>query len=110
MKTAGSSLNQSINTIVIAGEVSGRITFSTTSAGAPVCNFNLTTFDLWHDNQGKERRRIDEHRVAVFGGAAETINATKQEGDYLVVRGRLRYGPDGRAEIVAANVGGPEII
>jgi single-stranded DNA-binding protein len=96
------------NTVVLTGPIVTPPVSDRTGGGAPVCNFDMETVDEWVDPRGDTKHRVDRHRVAAFG-AAGLHAASLRVGDYVVVRGRVRYREHagGRsAEIVAAVVAG----
>jgi single-stranded DNA-binding protein len=94
-------MNDSINLVVMGGHIVSDPTFGCTGTGAPVCNFVLETTDEWRDSRGADHRRTDSHNVAVFGRADS--ERPHRRGDYVIIRGRLRYQAGiGLPEIVAA--------
>ncbi len=85
-----------------------------TASGGKIATFTLATTERFRSKDGETAEATEWHRVAAFGGAAETVEKRVRKGDPVLVEGRVvtrsyknKEGVERRAtEIVVAGSGG----
>lgn len=102
----------SINKAILIGNLGGDPEVRTTAGGKEVCNFSLATEEKWTDREGNKQKRVEWHRVVVFGAMAGACGKYLSRGRKCYVEGKIQTekweGEDGVARyttrVVAQNV------
>ena len=105
---------KNINRVILLGHAGRDPDLRTLPDGGRAAVFSLATTERWKRRGGEAAERTEWHRIAVYGGAVEAVEARVRKGAAVLVEGRLgrrRFaGRDGRerevAEIVVAGRGG----
>lgn len=80
-----------INKIILVGNLGDKPSINTTAKGDSVANLSLATSDEWKDRQTGERMsKVEWHRVAVYGKAADNAAEYLDKGSKVYVEGKLQ--------------------
>lgn len=80
-----------INKIILVGNLGDKPSINTTGKGDSVANLSLATSDEWKDRQTGERMsKVEWHRVAVYGKAADNAAEYLDKGSKVYVEGKLQ--------------------
>ena len=103
---------QSLNKIMLIGNLGKNPEMRFTPTGKPVTNFTLATNSKWTTNDGERREQTDWFGIVTWGRLAETCNQYLVKGKLVYVEGRVSLRtwekPDGSKgtslEVVANRV------
>ncbi|OTH89431.1 single-stranded DNA-binding protein [Pseudomonas aeruginosa] len=81
----------SVNKVILVGNVGGDPETRYMPNGNAVTNITLATSESWKDKQtGQQQERTEWHRVVFFGKLAEIAGQHVKKGQQLYVEGSLR--------------------
>lgn len=75
--------------IVVVGNL-GKDAEVRQAGGSTVANFSVATSETWKDREGQKQERVEWHRVALWGKAADAIGSFLVKGKQVLVEGRLQ--------------------
>jgi single-strand DNA-binding protein len=78
-----------VNNVVLIGNLGRDPELFHTQSGQAVARLSVATNEVW-TKDGERQRRIEWHRVVVWGPPAERLTAQLQKGALIYVEGRLR--------------------
>lgn len=83
---------QSINKVILVGNLGHAPKVGTTSSGSKVVQFSIATSDKWKDrNTGEDKILTEWHRIVVFNpNLVEVCENMLQKGTRVYVEGALR--------------------
>jgi single-strand DNA-binding protein len=80
-----------VNRVILVGNAGSDPDVRETEAGITVAHLSLATNRVFQQN-GKEQRKTDWHRLTFWAGAAETVEKWVRKGTRMYVEGRIEYG------------------
>jgi single-strand DNA-binding protein len=72
------------NEVILYGPVKGELSVR------DVPKYSLVVFDLNTDPDKRNTRAFEDHRIVCWGELAERVKATVEEGDWVLVEGKLQ--------------------
>ena len=79
-----------MNRVDLIGNLGNSPELRYTSAGTPVCNFNIATDEHFKDKDGNLQKRTEWHRIVIWGKAAEACEKHLAKGRQVFICGQLR--------------------
>ena len=77
-----------INRVTLLGYAGGDPELRELPGGGRAATFRLATTERWKDREGRPAEATEWHRIAVYGGAVEAVEAMVRKGAALMVEGR----------------------
>ena len=77
-----------INRVTLLGYAGGDPEIRDLPGGGRAATFRLATTERWKDREGRPAEATEWHRIAVYGGAVEAVEAMVRKGAALLVEGR----------------------
>ena len=84
-------MSRSVNRVILVGNAGSDPDVRETEAGITVAHLSLATNRVFQQN-GKEHKKTDWHRLTFWSGAAETVEKWVRKGTRMYVEGRIEYG------------------
>jgi single-strand DNA-binding protein len=79
----------SLNKVILIGNLGQDPEARFTPQGTAVCNLSVATNESWKDQNGEMQDRTEWHRVVMYGRMAETATEYMKKGQMVYVEGRL---------------------
>lgn len=85
-------MSNSVNRVILIGNVARDPEIRTTNDGKEIANFTLVTSERWVDkNSGEKKEKAEFHKVTVFNqGLAAIVRQYVHKGSKLYVEGSLQ--------------------
>ncbi len=83
---------QSVNKVLIIGNLGKDPELRYTQGGKPVCNLSVATSSRVRDKAGEWIDVTQWHRVTVLGDSAEWVGKNLSKGRTVYLEGQLKYG------------------
>jgi len=83
---------QSVNKVLIIGNLGKDPELRYTPSGKPVCNMSVATSTRARDKSGEWVDVTQWHRVTVLGDSAEWVGKNLTKGRTVYLEGQLKYG------------------
>lgn len=80
----------SLNRVTLIGRLGGDARLSKTTSGHLVANFNIATNEVWKNKEGEKEKRVEWHRIVLWGTPAEKLNEYLKKGRLVCIEGRLQ--------------------
>ena len=80
----------SVNKVILVGNLGQDPEGRFTPQGTAVTNLNVATNESWKDQNGEIQDRAEWHRVVMYGKMAETANEYMHKGQLVYIEGRLQ--------------------
>ena len=79
----------SLNKVILIGNLGQDPEARFTPQGTAVTNLSVATNESWKDQNGETQDRTEWHRVVMYGRMAETASEYMKKGQMVYVEGRL---------------------
>lgn len=79
----------SVNLIMVMGEVE-RDAVLKDAGGTPLSEFIVTTREEWVDRNQKPHKRVDQHKIELWGKTAEILTPRLRKGQPVYVEGKIQ--------------------
>jgi single-strand DNA-binding protein len=80
----------SVNRVILLGNLGQDPELRYTPSGAPVCNLNIATSDVFMDKDGNKQTTTEWHRVVVWNKQAENCAKYLAKGRSVYIEGKLQ--------------------
>jgi single-strand DNA-binding protein len=80
----------SVNRVILLGNLGQDPELRYTPSGAPVCNLNIATSDIFTDKDGNKQTTTEWHRVVVWNKQAENCAKFLAKGRSVYIEGKLQ--------------------
>lgn len=80
-----------VNRVTLLGYAGRDPDIRTLPDGGRAASFSLATTQRWKDRDGKPAESTEWHRIAVYGGAVEAVEARVRKGATVLVEGRAAH-------------------
>lgn len=91
-------MSNSLNKVMIIGNIGADPEFRSTPSGQSVLKFRVATNESWKDKNGQLQEHAEWHTVNIWGPRAEALQRFLAKGTRVYVEGKLRtdsYEKDG---------------
>jgi single-strand DNA-binding protein len=80
---------KNINRVQLMGHLVADPDYKTTTTGKKLCSFVTATNNEWRDNDGKNQKTVDYHRVIAWDRLAERCHRELKKSHPVFLEGRL---------------------
>jgi single stranded DNA-binding protein len=84
-------MSNTLNRVILIGNIGGNINHTETRGGAEVFNAQLATNDVWFDSTGHRRDEPQWHHLTAYSRLAGQMSRALAKGDMVCVEGRIHY-------------------
>ena len=78
-----------INRVTLLGRAGRDPEIRELRGGERTASFSLATTERWKDREGNPAERTEWHRIVVYGGAVQAVEAMVAKGAAVLVEGRI---------------------
>ena len=79
-----------MNLVVLEGHLGNDPELRTTTAGTAVANFSLATNSFYRDKDGNSQKKVEWHKIVVWGKMAENVARNLTKGRSVSLQGHLQ--------------------